>query len=232
MAKKGGKKRHHGGKRNKNKSQRTSQGRNTAAHAFNERYPDFRPGLMRIKTSYGFVDPAACEERFKGWRMPLRTMRYHMRSPGKNRQVRGEFRDAKKEFLAHIVEHCSEELKALGVTYKQMQVMSEKGRSPVGFNVHHKLPIGGGGTNDFANLCFIRNDPFHQEIHKHLDTQLIDMNVGESRQVAIAWPEGMVFVPSGYTPPKKRRKRKNNAERRDHDIMTYHGCDIDMNGRR
>ena len=35
----------------------------------------------------------------------------------------------------------------------------QNGYVPTGWQVHHKIPLEGGGTNDFSNLVLIQNEP-------------------------------------------------------------------------
>lgn len=37
-----------------------------------------------------------------------------------------------------------------------------KGNVPLNYNVHHKLSLDDGGTNDFENLVLIENEPYHK----------------------------------------------------------------------
>ena len=39
--------------------------------------------------------------------------------------------------------------------------MKEYGLVPDGWQVHHKIPLDQGGTNDVENLVLIKNDPYH-----------------------------------------------------------------------
>ena len=70
-----------------------------------------------------------------------------------------------------------------------------KGEAPNGFNVHHKMPLAGGGKNEFSNFILIQNDPYHTDIHKVSDLQIVKMKEGETKTVKIPMPQGNVFVP-------------------------------------
>lgn len=72
----------------------------------------------------------------------------------------------------------------------------EAGKVPTGYQVHHKLPLDDGGTNDFKNLVLIKNDPFHKVLTNTQKTLTKDLNVGETMK--LEWP-----IPDGSIYPKK-----------------------------
>ncbi len=42
--------------------------------------------------------------------------------------------------------------------------MQKTGRPPDGWNVHHKIPLDDGGTNQLSNLMLIKNEPYHKAL--------------------------------------------------------------------
>ncbi|WP_233230924.1 T7SS effector LXG polymorphic toxin [Listeria weihenstephanensis] len=83
----------------------------------------------------------------------------------------------------------------VGLSAQDIKKM-EAGKVPTGYQVHHKLPLDDGGTNDFKNLVLIKNDPFHKVLTNTQKTLTKDLNVGET--VKLEWP-----IPDGSIYPKK-----------------------------
>ncbi len=62
-----------------------------------------------------------------------------------------------------------------------------RGKVPKGFDIHHIIPLSGGGTNSFSNLCLIEKS-FHRFLNKYcFDVALKHIQVGET--VAIDIPD-------------------------------------------
>jgi uncharacterized protein len=70
-----------------------------------------------------------------------------------------------------------------------------RGRIPAGYQVHHKLPLDDGGTNDFSNLVLIRNSPYHTALTNAQRELVGDLPVGGSRQVDFPVPPGSIYPP-------------------------------------
>lgn len=115
---------------------------------------------------------------------------------GKKRvkELRRSFAEKRKAFLQNLAKTQAPLLKALGISDKAVADMM-KGRSPNGYNVHHKIPLAGGGKNEFSNFILIKNDPYHTDIHKVSDLQISKMQEGETKTVKIPFPEGSIFIP-------------------------------------
>ncbi|MGD9637559.1 MAG: alpha/beta hydrolase [Alphaproteobacteria bacterium] len=99
---------------------------------------------------------------------------------------------ARSNFLKKLGSDYSQALEAAGLLPDQVAAMAEEGICPSGYNVHHKKPIHGGGTNDAGNFVLIRDNLYHDMIHAHLDLQISGMKEGESREVMIAAPASNV----------------------------------------
>lgn len=114
---------------------------------------------------------------------------------GKKRvkELRRAFGEKRKAFLKNLAATQAPVLKSLGLSDNAIAEM-KKGRSPNGYNVHHKIPLAGGGTNDFSNFILIQNDPYHTDIHKVSDLQICKMNEGETKTVKIPMPSGSIFI--------------------------------------
>lgn len=110
---------------------------------------------------------------------------------------------AKREFLKMLAEDHGDTIKDVyKLTDCEIDGMKQ-GFSPEGLSVHHKMPLGGCGdplvamrANDFDNLILIPNEPYHHMIHAHLDPQIANLKLGESRRVRLPIPEGMWFDPT------------------------------------
>lgn len=120
---------------------------------------------------------------------------------------RSQFNAVRKEFLKYIGENCEEALRNLGMNDEQIKQV-KNGNSPSGYNVHHKLPIHGGGRNEFENLILMPIPPHNDLHHKIIDPQIQSMMDGDSKKVKIPWSDNMVYVPPQREDPHNRHKNK------------------------
>ena len=129
--------------------------------------------------------------------VPCRKVIFRVPSKEERAARRLEFEQEKRaEFIKFLAKTQRPALLAAGITKKQIAGM-ENGFTPHGFNTHHKLPIYGGGTNDFSNLVLIRREPYHDMMHYHLiNPQIRGMQEGNQKSVVIPDPQTFVFVPS------------------------------------
>lgn len=67
------------------------------------------------------------------------------------------------------------------------------GKIPQGYQVHHKLPLDDGGTNDFDNLVLIQNSPYHTALTNAQRELVGDLPVGGSREVEFPVPRGDIY---------------------------------------
>lgn len=121
---------------------------------------------------------------------------------------RNEFNmNVRAKFLEHLAKTQRPQLKALGLTDRQIAKM-KKGRTPAGFNTHHKVSIYAGGSNDFSNLLLIRDKPYHAMVHYHLiNPQMRKLEAGDKRSVVFPIPEGNIYIPD-----KQFRHLQRDAE--------------------
>lgn len=56
-----------------------------------------------------------------------------------------------------------------------------KGNVPLNYNVHHKLSLDDGGTNDLENLVLIENEPYHKVFTNMQSRIAKGILVGESK---------------------------------------------------
>ena len=78
--------------------------------------------------------------------------------------------------------------------------MLTKGISPKGYQVHHKIPLDDGGTNEQNNFILIRNDIEHRALHgffNPMELRIELLKPGEKAKVAIPIPpEDSVIYPN------------------------------------
>ncbi len=62
-----------------------------------------------------------------------------------------------------------------------------------GFEVHHRKPLEGGGTNGFANLIIMKKDPCHTALSGEYEILMDGVNdVGKSRTIDFPLFDGKV----------------------------------------
>ena len=137
--------------------------------------------------------------------IPVVEVSYTAVSKKRVKELRREFTGMRREFLKNLAAMQSDDLKLMGLSDNALSLLA-KGEAPNGFNVHHKMPLAGGGKNEFSNFILIQNHPYHTDIHKVSDLQIIRMNDGDTKTVKIPMPEGGVFVP-----PEKRQEQVQTA---------------------
>lgn len=133
--------------------------------------------------------------------IPVVEVSYTAVSKKRVKELRRQFSEMRRKFLINLAETQADLLKQMGLSDNALALLA-KGNAPNGFNVHHKMPLAGGGKNEFSNFILIQNNPYHTDIHKVSDLQIATMKEGETKTVKIPMPEGSVFVP-----PEKRQER-------------------------
>ena len=132
---------------------------------------------------------------------------YSVPDKATRKRRRKGFNSVREKFLAHIAKNCQKELRAIGITDKQIEQM-KKGSVPNGYNVHHKLPIHGGGLNEFSNLILMPIPPHDELHHKVLDPQVSQIQAGETKKVKLPWSDNMVYVPPEHDNTRDQDKKK------------------------
>ena len=123
---------------------------------------------------------------------------YTKRSRNEYKQLRSQFDTSeRKNFVQNISSDPDKvkKLKEAGLTDINIKLL-EEGKIPKGWQVHHKLPLDDGGTNNFDNLVLIKNDPYHVTITNAQHEFTKGMTVGDTK--IINWP-----IPSGFVYPPK-----------------------------
>ena len=108
-------------------------------------------------------------------------------------ELRKAFKRTRRDFLKYVGYHHVNELLAAGMTEEAIKLV-KKGKAPIGYNVHHKLPIHGGGKNEFSNLILMPIGPHDDLHHKVMDPQVAQMQSGETKKVVIPWTDDMVYI--------------------------------------
>lgn len=155
--------------------------------------PKTREQLDAQKGKFAFTEINGFKLKEVQWTVPDKKTR---------KRKRGQFDNVRKEFLKYIGENKEKELRDMGLTDKQIDQV-KKGSAPNGYNVHHKLPIHGGGLNEFSNLILMPIKPHDELHHKVMDPQVAQMQTGDSKKVIIPWTDDMVYVP-----PEKKQVRQ------------------------
>ncbi len=165
--------------------------------------------MVKIGLSPDFLEKAAKGEfefdTFNGFK--LVEAEYRVPSKEERKKKRSSFDAAREGFLKYIGEKCVFQLRRLGITNEQLAQI-KNGKVPNGYNVHHKLPLQGGGTNSFSNLIFIPIKP-HDELHNCIiKPQIGEIEAGESKKILLPWSDKMV-----YEPPENDRSREKGASK-------------------
>lgn len=102
----------------------------------------------------------------------------------------------RRAFLQQLVgdESRVTQLRNAGLTNGDIALIRD-GRVPQGWQVHHKIPIDAGGSNEFSNLVLIRNDPNHLTITNYQNALIRGMSPGETRVFEYPIVSGFVYPP-------------------------------------
>jgi len=145
------------------------------------------------------------------WGIKCSVVKYKIPPLEIRKQRRIDFENTRIQFLSYLAEKKADELLAAGITKAQINGM-KRGFTPKGYNTHHIVPIHGGGSNKFSNLCLIKNNPFHEDIHqKIINPQLRGLEEGVEFDVKVPQlPSASVFAP----PAKMLEQAKEIAAKR------------------
>lgn len=116
-----------------------------------------------------------------------------------------EFRIAGKTWLKEIATKQSAVLEAAGIPKSEIDRMAKYGTRPMDANgrtyqVHHRIPLDDGGTNDPKNFILIRNDVEHRAVHgfyNPAELRIDQLANGDTAEVAFPLPpEDTIIYPN------------------------------------
>ncbi|MEK4224827.1 T7SS effector LXG polymorphic toxin [Bacillus sp. FSL R7-0718] len=125
----------------------------------------------------------------------VKEISYTKRSPEETAKLRRKFNSSiKKQFLKGLSNDPNKvkKLKKAGLTDKDIARMKD-GLNPKGYQVHHKLPLDDGGTNDMDNLILIKNDPYHKAITNEQNSLTKGLVPGETKKINWPIPNGEIY---------------------------------------
>ncbi|RJS53119.1 hypothetical protein CJ480_15495 [Bacillus subtilis] len=125
----------------------------------------------------------------------VKEISYTKRSPEETTKLRRKFNSSiKKQFLKGLSNDPNKvkKLKKAGLTDKDIARMKD-GLNPKGYQVHHKLPLDDGGTNDMDNLILIKNDPYHKAITNEQNSLTKGLTPGETKKINWPIPNGEIY---------------------------------------
>jgi len=122
-------------------------------------------------------------------------LNYIERPDEEQQELRKQFNSKyRKQFLKSTAGNPDnlEALKRAGLTERDIQMMQD-GKVPPGYQVHHKIPLDDGGTNDPSNLVLIKNDPPHKAITNYQMHLIKGIHDGGSSELKWPIPPGFVY---------------------------------------
>jgi len=115
-------------------------------------------------------------------------------------QMRSAFNStAKPNFLRTLASNprISKMLKKAGFSDSEIPALIQRlsaGQGIPGYQVHHKVPLDFGGTNDFQNLVLIKQDPYHSAITSFQNSK-ISLSPGQTLSTSFPKIEGSFYSP-------------------------------------
>lgn len=116
-----------------------------------------------------------------------------------------EFGPIRKSWLKEIAINNARELEAAGIPRSEIEKMAKYGKAPIdtegkSYQVHHRLPLDDGGTNDKSNFILIRNDVEHRAVHGYYnpaELRIDRLQYGSTAMVALPIPpEDTIVYPN------------------------------------
>jgi hypothetical protein len=125
----------------------------------------------------------------------LRRIEYTKRAVEHLARLRAEFNSSvRKAFLRDLASDPVKvaRLRSAGLSHAQIELMSNGG-CPKGWQVHHKLPLDDGGTNELDNLVLSKYDPYHKVLTNHQIALTRGLQPGETRLLEFPVPDDFVY---------------------------------------
>lgn len=138
------------------------------------------------------------------------------------RDSRSAFKSAKRSWLHSLISNPATKKQLEQVFDSRQMAVLANGRSPEGWNVHHKLPLSHGGLNKPENFLLIRYgsgaEQPHELMHVALDAQGLQvMANGEQRRVYVPDYEGPVYP---HKPDRQFVEDIKKAGKRKYEFMS------------
>lgn len=127
----------------------------------------------------------------------VQSISYTKRSSADLRALRSAFDSTERAgFVRSLANDPAKvaQLRQAGLDDDQIRMLAD-GKIPQGWQVHHKLPLDDGGTNDYSNLVLIKNEPYHKVITNAQNAATRGMTEGQTRLIG-EWP-----IPPGFVYP-------------------------------
>ena len=126
-----------------------------------------------------------------------RRIDYVKRDPTETARLRSRFARQRAAFAEDLATDPDKvrQLRAAGLSESEIATL-RSGGIPDGWQVHHKLPLDDGGTNDFSNLVLIENEPWHKAITNAQLRLTRGLRPGQSRPVDFPVVPGVVYPPT------------------------------------
>ena len=104
--------------------------------------------------------------------------------------LRSHFNNSvRPKFLKSLSDHPD----ALSTFDSDNLLRLSNGNTPSGWQVHHKVPLDDGGTNNLDNLILIQNSPYHSALSKAQATITKDLPYNASKEVLWPSPKGVIY---------------------------------------
>lgn len=123
-------------------------------------------------------------------KLTIKEINYTKRNPVDTSSLRREFDNTvRKKFLMDIAS-TPESMN----NFSPSQLLRlRNGKTPEGWEVHHKLPLDDGGTNAFENLVLMEKEPYHKIFTNMQRAATKGMSPGDSKITPWAIPSGSVY---------------------------------------
>lgn len=106
-----------------------------------------------------------------------------------------QYNRVKRDFLRYVAYNYLNDLRNAGLDEDSIFYF-KKGIMPENFNIHIKIPFDYTGDVSFSNMVLIQNRPFHEDIHRYMDMQMVGMPSSvRPRKLYIPVPTGKVYIP-------------------------------------
>ena len=106
-----------------------------------------------------------------------------------------QYKRVKRDFIKYLIYNFTNDLRNAGMTDEDLFYF-KKGILPENFNIHLKIPFDYTGVVDFSNMVLMQSRPYHEDIHRFMDMQMSEMDIGViPEKLYIPVPTGKVYIP-------------------------------------